>query len=123
MRSAIKVLLVVCCSSVLLGSAQYQNPRGKNPPSDSCGILREAIKDFGQIKPGMTRREIEDHFKLDGGMQFRGGTRYIYPKSQEVAIKVDIEFKLAVPVDSIEDSPDDTVLKVSKPYLEYPISD
>ena len=71
----------------------------------------------------MTRKEIEQHFKLDGGGQLRENTRYIYTDCRDVDIKVDGDFKPAPPVDGVDDSPDDTVVKVSKPYLEYPDRD
>jgi hypothetical protein len=119
----LKAISVACVSILLLGVARKQHAGVAGPPPDACAILKEAIGEVGQIKPGMTRREVEEHFQLDGGLQFRNTTRYIYPKCREVNIKVEIEFNLAVPADQITGSPDDTVVKVSTPYLDYPARD
>jgi hypothetical protein len=104
MRSTLAILSVLCCSIVLLGLAHAQNPRGVSPSSNTCGILKDAMKEFEQIKPGMSRAEIEKHLDLDGGLQFRNSTRYVYPKCQDIAIKVQIEYKLAAPTDQIGSS-------------------
>jgi hypothetical protein len=121
MGSGLRMLFAFCLAAVLLGSEQDQNPRratSLNAP-ESCGIIREAIEEFGKIRPGMTRREIEKHFNRDGGIQVRNATRYSYSKCKEATIKVEIKFKLAGPVDQTPFSKDDTVVEVSKPYLEY----
>jgi hypothetical protein len=119
MGPSLKILLAACLSVALFGAAQDQNPRGTHGTSDSCGIIREAIAEFGKIKPGMTRRKVEEHFERDGGLQFRGATRYTYSKCKDATIKVEIKFKLAGSVDRPAFSNDDTVVEVSKPYLEY----
>jgi hypothetical protein len=69
----------------------------------------------------MTRREVEKHFKLDGGMQVRQETRYMYLGCYY--IRVDVEFDLAAPTGRVEDSPNDVVSRVSRPYVAYPTMD
>jgi hypothetical protein len=125
MRSGLKMLLTVCLTAVLFGRAQDQAPRGTNRASDPCGIVREAIEEFGKIKPGMTRQEVEEHFKMDGGLVSREKTRYTYTKCKVATIKVDIKFSPVgrdeVEKDALPQS--DIVKEVSKPYLEHPIAD
>lgn len=89
--------------------------------SSCCEIVQNALRDSMRITIGMKRRTLGEHWKLDGGAQVRGEERYTYAGCSY--IRVDIDFKLAAPAEKIEGSPDDTVSKVSKPYIAYPTSD
>lgn len=59
--------------------------------------MRGALEAADAIKVGMTRREVEERWSKDGGLQFRRGTRYIYEKC--AYIRMDVKFKLAEPTD------------------------
>jgi hypothetical protein len=118
MRSAIIVLIIVYGFVLVLDSAPHQS-RGSQ--LDTCGQVKQALDDSLQIQVGMTRREVEKQFKEDGGVTTREQTRYIYKKC--MYIQIEIRFKLAAPLNSLNFSPDDTVTTVSKPYLAYPATD
>jgi hypothetical protein len=81
--------------------------------------IEHVVRVVSNIKPGMTRQSLSRSFEGDGGLQFRSHGRYAYKHCHY--IKIDIEFS---DVDDGPDfSPDDKIVKVSRPYLEYPISD
>jgi len=82
-----------------------------------CAVVEEALEASLQIKAGMTRREVEKDFKLDGGVQFPHSARYLYSKCPFIKLHVDYKPTRGA------DSPNDTVIKVSKPYLDSPASD
>jgi hypothetical protein len=72
----------------------------------------------------MTRRDVERNFTMDGGLQFfsKSGftTCYVYSKCEFIRITVAFnaaQSKMGSP------SPDDIVVRVSKPYLEYAAKD
>lgn len=67
----------------------------------------------------MTRQSISRSFEQDGGMQFRSQGRYVYKHCPY--IKIEVEY--SVVDDGPDQSPDDKIIKVSRPYLEYPSSD
>ena len=69
----------------------------------------------------MTRAEVEKKFTPDGGLQAYLTTRYTYLKSS--LIKIDVKYKAAVESKTGFLSPNDIVVSVSKPYLEYPFTD
>ena len=75
------------------------------------------MQQTGQIRVGMKRRDVEKDFDVDGGMQFRSETRYMYPKCHD--IRIDVDFQPAPRTDPLEFSPDDIVTKVSRPYLAF----
>lgn len=101
-----------------LASAPRQIPTS---PSNPCPEVRQAIDDSLKIKPGMTRQEVEKLFEEDGGATTRGQTRYLYKPC--MYIQIEITFKLATPRNSLDPSPNDTVIKASEPYLAYPTMD
>jgi hypothetical protein len=117
-----RILLIagaVLCIA-MLSEAELRSVRQENE-SPSCAFVQDALRDSQKIEVGATRREIEQQWTADGGMQFREETRYLYRSCEY--IRVDIKFKLNNPPDGFEFSPDDIVAEVSKPYLAYPTAD
>jgi hypothetical protein len=70
------------------------------------------------IKPGMTRKDLLKVYTTEGGISTRTHRTYVLKGCP--GIKVDVEF---MPFGNVEDSsaqdPKDTILKISKPYLEF----
>jgi len=87
---------------------------------DSCALLEDALRTLQDFPPGTPRSKVEEELRPDGGLQsLHGATRYIFKKCP--LIKVDIDFTY---FDGQQDNlPSDQVVKVSRPYLEYPDSD
>jgi HEAT repeat protein len=86
--------------------------------------VASCLKDFAAIKPGMTRREIESRFRKDGGVHSLCSPRFAHPTC--AFFKIDVEFdckKDAADQNRAIPSPDDPVIRVSKPYLEWPSID
>lgn len=86
--------------------------------------IQHVIRSLSNITPGMRRKALNRILDEDGGMSSRSQGRYAYRHCPY--IKVDVEFS---PVDEDASrsadgwSPDDKIVKISRPYLEYPISD
>jgi hypothetical protein len=88
-----------------------------HPP---CGVIDAALSDYQHIKTGITRRDVDRYFELDGGLQFPSSARYVYPKCRY--LHLDIEFEAKGNVDRPL-SPDDKVVKASRLYVDYPVKD
>jgi hypothetical protein len=73
------------------------------------------------IKPGMTRRELQQVFTAEGGLSTR--TRRTYVLSQCRTIKVDVEFLAVGKENDMQEMLEDKIVKISRPYLEYSILD
>ena len=86
-----------------------------------CDMVQQALAAYQAIKPGITRKQVEDDFKEEGGGQFREQTRYTYKGCRY--IKVNIDFASVGDPKQLIFSPDDKVTGVSKLYIEYPIKD
>jgi hypothetical protein len=85
--------------------------------------MQHVMRSLSTIKPGMTRKDLSRILDTDGGLSFRAQGRFVYRRCPY--IKVDVEFS---PVDEDANSyphwnPDDKIIKISRPYLEYPSSD
>ena len=92
----------------------------QSPPKSGCDVLVQALQDTQMLKPGDMRVKLDENFLLDGGLQFRTKTRYMFKKCHYIRIDVDFE----VPTDNkMEFAPTDKILSVSKPYLAYPTMD
>jgi hypothetical protein len=70
------------------------------------------------IRPGMTRKDLRRVYTTEGGISSRTQRTYVLKGCP--SIKVDVEF---VPVgnaqDGLMESPNDQILKLSKPYLDF----
>jgi hypothetical protein len=110
----------------VLSAAQLHGQSPKRPGSSSdqcCSVVQNALQALDRIRKGTKRSEIEEQFVIDGGLFSRERTRYSFRLCP--LIKVDIAFD-ADPKDSAgfaTGSPNDTVSAVSKPYIEYPVTD
>ena len=74
------------------------------------------------IKPGMTREDLLKVCTVEGGLSTRTHRTYVLKGCPY--IKIDVQF---LPVgkeqDGLAESPNDKILKISKPYLEYSHTD
>jgi len=113
-------LLAVACAlllrPVIFNAAWAQAPA----QCDGCALMEEALKTVQGLTPGTPRSKVELDFRADGGLQqIPGPTRYLFKKCP--LIKIEVEF---THFEGQQDGmPSDQVVKVSRPYLEYPASD
>lgn len=85
--------------------------------------LAKTFRQIESIMPGMHRRDLDSLFRHDGGIQFGPSEdRYVFKACS--LIKIDVRFALtAKSADAFHENPDDVITSVSKPYLEYPMTD
>jgi hypothetical protein len=115
------VSMIVLIATVTFGSAAIQSPKRQAAPGDCCQMVQQALTAAKNIKLGMTRRDVEKAFQLDGGLVFPTETRYTYADCP--FIKIDVTFKSSKPDFGGGFDPADEVVQVSKPYLEGPFAD
>jgi len=87
--------------------------------------IDHVMRSVATIKPGMTRKDLFAVFTEEGGLSTRTRRRYVYKHCPY--IKVDVEFSSVGDTDANPDAgtenPEDTIVKISQPYLEYSIMD
>jgi hypothetical protein len=124
--------ILLCLALILSGGLQgatvpAEPPRATLTEADQTltkqisNILLECQK----IKPGMTRTELMKVFETEGGLYTATQQTFVYRHCPYV--KVDVEFTLSDPRQNLqnllEGQPTDTISKISKPYLEWSITD
>ena len=87
--------------------------------------IDQVMRSIATIKPGMTRKDLVRVFKQEGGLSTRTRKKYVYKHCPY--IKVDVEFSPASDMDANQDAatekPEDRIVRISRPYLEYSITD
>jgi hypothetical protein len=95
-------------------------PAQSPPGCPACGQVEKALEDFGHLKAGMMRRDAEQYFALDGGMNFGGQTRYVYRKCEFIQVEITFEEDPDVRNDF---SQKDKITNLSKLFLAFPSRD
>jgi len=77
--------------------------------------------DMGTIKEGMTRADLLKVFTEEGGVSSRQSRQYVYRGCQY--FKVDVQFEPVGDATKPDESPADKIKSISRPYLQWAISD
>jgi hypothetical protein len=108
--------------SFLCGSAPGQQV---NQPSQIDASLTSkidaVIKTADALRPGMTRADVLKNFETEGGISFRTWNHYVFKRCPY--IKIDVTFVVAPGAAQAEEAATDTIATVSKPYLQFSITD
>lgn len=83
--------------------------------------IGKAIKVADALRPGMTRADVLKNFQTEGGLSARQWNHYVY--KQCPYIKVDVTFVVAPEEDQFQEVATDKIATVSKPYLQFSITD
>ena len=105
-------------SRLKIGLRLYYAPEASDLTEQISAILTECQK----IRPGMTRAELLKVFTTEGGLSAAAWRTFVYRSCPY--IKVDVDFTPSDPKQKmVEERPTDTISKISKPYLNWSISD
>jgi hypothetical protein len=74
------------------------------------------------IKPGMTRADLLTVFTVEGGISTRARRTYVYRLCPYIKVEVDFT-PVTNPDDRLTEMSDDKILKLSRPYLQYSVTD
>jgi putative aminopeptidase FrvX len=74
------------------------------------------------IKPGMTRADLLTVFTVESGISTRARRTYVYRLCPYIKVEVDFT-PVTNPDDRLTEMSDDKILKLSRPYLQYSVTD
>jgi len=81
-----------------------------------------AIRSIATVTPGMTRSDLLQVFTTEGGLSNRRHRTFVYRRCPY--IKVDVDFLPAAnELDWITEMPEDKIVKMSQPYLQWSVMD
>jgi hypothetical protein len=128
MRKTVCTLLVVMVATVAGAPAQESAIDAQSrvqTDQEHTRWIDHVMRSIATIKPGMTRKELFGVLAEEGGLSTRTQRRYVYKHCPY--IKVDVEFspvdEIGTGQDATSENPDDKIVKISRPYLEYSITD
>jgi len=107
----IATLTTLSCALITAAPALPQAKLSHSAESDPCcSIVVQALRDYGHLKVGIRRSEVEKDFQVSGGLSTRTEAYYVYKRCQ--IIQVDIKFSPSPT--SKDSSPDDVVSSFSQ---------
>jgi hypothetical protein len=109
-------VLMVCLALWALPAASPQTPSSQ----DHVRWVELSMREMKAVKVGATRAEVEKLFVPEGGISTVLQKTYSFRKCPY--FKVDVEFTAQIDSPS-GGSPNDKVVKISKPYLDWPRGD
>ena len=123
--SIVSLLLVVFAWCGLAAGQSATKPIVADPAL--IRSMDQVLKDVSSIQAGMSRQDLLRIFTTEGGLFTRDEQRYVYRRCPY--IKVSVNFRR--PADADDDwggAPEaewsgDIIQSISKPFLEYTISD
>jgi hypothetical protein len=124
-----RLLALALLSSALISPSGVQARVGQTPASqDHVAWVADALKRMQTIQPGMTREDLLKVFTTEGGLMTRVHRTYV--SRDCLFFKVDVQF-LAVGAPSpdggdlvaLVEGRQDIIVRISRPYLEFRVSD
>ena len=89
-------------------------------PCESCSVVNDALTAYNKLHTGMTRAELEQKFRPDGGLS--GPTYQVYVFRDCPMIKIDVRFeRLTNPADYFK--ADNKVQNFGRLYIDYEVMD
>lgn len=121
MRTAKSVLLIVLMVTAF--SVATKSFAQSQEAQNHTEWIAKVLKEIETVKPGMTRAELLNIFREEGGISTRKSRQYTHRDC--AYIKVEVEFE---PVGGAEDrelteDSSDRIVKISRPFLEWAIID
>lgn len=117
---------LLLCLAVVLSGISFGRPfsmpsrAGTEIDKTLTKQIAAVLKECQTIKPGMTRAELSRIFTAEGGFSTARRRTYVFRGCPY--IEVDVDFTPANPAQN-EEKPTDMIAKISKPYLDWSISD
>ena len=84
--------------------------------------IAKVLRQIGQIRPGMKRRDLLTVFTTEGGISTRTQRTYVHTECPY--IKVNVRFKgVTGESPGLDEDPDDVIESISQPYLAWSVMD
>jgi hypothetical protein len=113
-----KLVLLAFLACLALGQTRSSNTSPYD--SEHTRWITASLREMQTIKVGMSRGELLKIFMKEGGLSTPQQRRYMYRDCPY--IKVDVEFASTEEGQRVE-RPEDRIIRISKPFLEFGIYD
>jgi hypothetical protein len=125
MKRSLLVVLAACALAAaafaLPGASARQEGEVPELPGREAWVLK-SLNRMLKVEPGMTRADLLKVFDGEGGLSTRTRRTYVYRECRY--FKVDVKFEPVGNDDErLAESPEDRIAEISKPYIDYSVSD
>lgn len=127
-KTRYRIVSLLLGTFIGLGMAAGQTP-AKLPTVDQdlTRSIDQVLKDIASVQTGMTRAELLRVFTPEGGLSTRDGQQFVYRRCPYIKVIVNFHKPADADVDwgnaPEEEWTRDLIQSISKPFLEYAISD
>jgi hypothetical protein len=116
------LLLVVAASSLAAQQSGGGPSAAVKADKEHTEWIESVLRSVDAIQPGMTRKELSSMFiEQGGGLWSRSQRAYVFRPCPY--IKIDVKFASFPKGGPFDEQPDDKIVEVSRPYLQYFVSD
>lgn len=118
-----KMLLLLAAALCIFAFSAHVLPIAESQTAnDHTEWVARSLREIETIRVGMTRADLLRLFREEGGISARTQRQYVYRECPY--IKVMIEFEpVGVPQEGTTESMDDRIKSISKPFLEWSVTD
>ena len=120
MRKISSILLLLLAAAIVSSAQKNINPAQRSSEVDleHTKWIDSVMSSILTIKPGATRKDLLRVFTEEGGLSTRTQRTYVYKRCPY--IKVDVRFAPVGDEDNgFTEMPEDKVITISRPYLQY----
>jgi hypothetical protein len=124
------VFALISSAAIVGGIYVHAKPRADRTsnPQDHVAWVAESLKQIQTIKSGMTRGDLLKVFTTEGGLST--GLQRTFASQVCPYFKVDVQFKAIGRPDhdaegrvTVDESNQDIIVKISRPYLQFSVLD
>jgi uncharacterized membrane protein len=113
---------IVLAIVLILTATSIAATKKKETNEEHTKWIASVMDSIQTIKPGMTREDLLKMFTTEGGLSNRLHRTYVYKECPY--IKVTVEFEAAENTDDhLTEMPEDKIVKISMPFLQYGVAD
>lgn len=116
MRMRVSLIAAIAMLFLLVSGLQAQK---SGDPNGHVQWVANALKEIESIKVGMRRKDLLKTFTTEGGFSTPLSRQYVYRSCRYIKVKVEFQPLQA----GGKESPEDKIIRISKPYLENAIID
>ena len=113
---------IIFAIALMLTATSFAAKQTTENSEEHTKWIASVIDSIQTIKPGMTREELLKIFTTEGGLSHRRQRTYVYKQCPYIKVRVDFE-AAANPHDALTEMPEDRIVKISVPFLQYGVAD
>jgi hypothetical protein len=122
MRKISAIVLLLLATVIVAAQKSIPGRQGSEIDVEHTKWIDNVMSSILTIKPGATRKDLLKVFTTEGGLSTRTQRTYVYRRCPY--IKVDVKFAPVGDEDNgFTEMPEDKVVEISRPYLQYTAAD